>query len=94
MLRVLLVDDHAIVRLGLKDIIRSAFDDVVFGEAASGEQALRQLRQETWDVVILDINMPGMNGMETLRRLKQQWRDLPVVMLRAPNTMKLEGDTA
>jgi two-component system, NarL family, invasion response regulator UvrY len=67
--RILIVDDHAVVRAGLRQIL---MDDQSVGEvdeAATGEQALDKLRQGKWDLLILDINMPGRNGIDILRNV-------------------------
>jgi DNA-binding NarL/FixJ family response regulator len=81
MLKVLLVDDHVIVRVGLRRILREAFQDVSIGEAADGDEALRAVQAQSWDIVVLDITMPGLSGIETLYRLKRQYPRLRVLML-------------
>jgi DNA-binding NarL/FixJ family response regulator len=81
MLRVLIADDHAIVRKGLKEILREASEATVVGEASNGQEALDRIHAETWDVVVLDITMPGLSGLEVLKQLKHDNPDLPVLML-------------
>jgi two-component system, NarL family, invasion response regulator UvrY len=81
MLKILIADDHAIVREGLKQILADVPDMVVAGEAASGNQVLEMIRKERWDLVLLDITMPGGNGLDTLKQLKKEKPDLPVLML-------------
>ncbi len=83
MKRLLVVDDHAMVRKGLTGILTLAGDgrQVVCDEAGSAEEALQLLDQQQYDLVILDISMPGMGGMELLARLHQAWPTLPVLML-------------
>jgi len=81
MLKVLIADDHAIVRKGLKEILRAASETTMVGEANDGEQALAQANAQPWDVVVLDITMPGINGLEVLKLLKRDHPQLPVVML-------------
>lgn len=81
MLRVLIADDHAIVRKGLREILREASEQTVVGEAANGLEALAQVEAGEWDVVVLDITMPGPNGLEVLRRVKLLRPQLPVLML-------------
>ncbi len=81
MLRVLIADDHAIVRKGLKEILREAPEPTTVGEASNGDEALARVAAEVWDVVVLDITMPGMNGLEVLKRLKSTHPHLPVLML-------------
>ena len=81
MLRVLIADDHAIVRKGLKEILGEEVGSVVVGEASSGPEALNKARAEQWDVVVLDITMPGQSGLDVLEKLKQEQPGLPVLML-------------
>lgn len=81
MLRVLVIDDHAVVRVGLKQILRSTFDDVSVGEACDGFEGLAEARRQGWDVVVLDITMPGLNGLEVLKQLKREHPRLPVIIL-------------
>ena len=75
---VLIVDDHEMIREGLK----YAFDhtDLDVLEAENGETALRLLREFTVDIVLLDIDLPGLDGLEVLRRIKQEAPQLPVLM--------------
>jgi two-component system invasion response regulator UvrY len=70
MIQILIVDDHAILRRGLKEILEREFRDVSIGGAGTAEQALTQLDSEKWDLVILDITMPGRSGVDVLRNLK------------------------
>ncbi len=81
MLRVLIADDHAIVRKGLREILRDEPDMTVAGEASDGLEAIARALLESWDIVILDITMPGASGVEVLRRLKREQPRLPVIML-------------
>ena len=70
MIRVLVAEDHAIVREGLKQLIGLAKDLVVVGEASNGEQLLEALRHVECEVVLLDISMPGVNGLEAIPRIR------------------------
>ena len=81
MIRILIVDDHAILRRGLKEILEREFRDVGIGEAGTAEHALTQLNAENWDLVILDITMPGRSGVDVLRNLKALRPKLPVLVL-------------
>ena len=83
MIRVLIVDDHAILRHGLRSLLADAFEGVQCAEAASAAEALEQLAKQEWDVALLDITMPGKSGLELLRELKASWPKLPVLMLSA-----------
>lgn len=83
MIRILIADDHAIVRAGLKQFIADEKDMVVAGEAADGMETLTFVRNQECDVVLLDISMPGKNGIDTLRQLKRSRPELPVLILSA-----------
>jgi two-component system invasion response regulator UvrY len=80
-LKILIADDHAIVRKGLKDILREADEPASVAEAGTGLEALQKAQSEAWDVVVLDITLPDINGLEVLRRLKEMKPELPVIML-------------
>lgn len=81
MIKVLIADDHAIVRQGLKQILAETLDMTVAGEADNGTDALRKIREGEWDVVLLDVNMPGKNGIDTLKQIREECPRLPVLML-------------
>ncbi|MBU1750978.1 MAG: response regulator transcription factor, partial [Chloroflexi bacterium] len=70
MIRVLIADDHAVVRRGLKQILQDTHEMVVAGEALNGQEVLEKVRAEAWDVVVLDIAMPGRGGLDILKELK------------------------
>jgi len=80
-MRVLIVDDHAVVRQGIKQIISDMDSPVEVGEAGNGSDAVRMLRDGAWDMVLLDINLPGKSGIEVLKQIKGEWKKLPVLML-------------
>jgi len=80
-IRVLIADDHAIVRQGFKQIFSETEDLVVAGEAEDGVEALQIARQNEWDVFLLDISMPNRNGIDTLKQLKREFPKLPVLIL-------------
>ena len=81
MIKVLIADDHAIIRRGLKQIVAETNDIVVGSEAANGSEVMEKVRAQPLDVVILDITMPGRNGLDTLKELKREQPRLPVLML-------------
>ena len=81
MIRILIADDHAIVRQGLRQIVMSDNQMTIVGEAANGNELLNMIRKTPADVVILDISMPGRNGLETLKDLKQDYPSVPVIIL-------------
>lgn len=80
-IKILIADDHAIVREGLKQIVAEEKDMIVCGEATDSKQLMHLLEKDKWDIVILDINMPGRNGLETLKDIKQLYPELPVLIL-------------
>ncbi|GMU96359.1 response regulator transcription factor [Ignavibacterium sp.] len=80
-IKILIADDHAIVREGLKQIVAEEKDMTVLGEAENSETLMNLLEKDKWDIVILDINMPGRNGLEILKDIKQLYPDLPVLIL-------------
>src|SRR5258706_1774041 len=81
MTRILVADDHQIVRAGLKNLLSEYKEFTVAGEAGSGTDALRMVREADWDFVLLDISMPDMNGIDTLQQIKRSKPDLPVPIL-------------
>jgi len=78
---ILIVDDHSIFRHGLKDILARHFLDARFGEAETAESALEHVRNRAWDIMVLDVTMPGRNGLEILKEVKKVRPTLPVLML-------------
>jgi DNA-binding NarL/FixJ family response regulator len=81
MKRILVADDHAIVRKGLKETLEEELGDLQFGEAGNGQQALDQVWKENWDLVMLDINMEQRNGLEVLGEIRKARPKLPVLIL-------------
>ena len=83
MIRVLLVDDHAVVRTGFRLLLESASDVRVIGEAESGETCIARFDELSPDVVVLDLSMPGMGGLEALRRLRARSSEARILALSA-----------
>ncbi|QTN22793.1 response regulator transcription factor [Rhizobacter sp. AJA081-3] len=81
MIRVLICDDHQIVRQGIKQILADASDLALAGEAASGPEAIARVRAGGIDVVLMDIAMPQRDGLDVLKQLKAEFPKLPVLML-------------
>lgn len=81
MIRILVADDHAIVREGLKQILADVGDMTVCDEAASGAETLAKIRKREYDVVLLDISMPGRSGLEVLKDIKAEHPKQPVLIL-------------
>src|SRR5437016_3060277 len=80
-MRILIADDHAVVRRGLKQILADEFKKADFGEASNAREALDRIRKENWDTVVLDITMPGRSGLEALKEMKEARPKLPVLVL-------------
>lgn len=80
-MKVLIVDDHAIVRAGMKQILAEHPEPIEVLEAGDGNEALRLLRAHDCDVLLLDIALPGKNGIELLGLIKTEWKKLPVLIL-------------
>ena len=81
MLKILLGDDHAIVRRGLRQVLTEEFGQVAIGEAGSGHAVVDAVREQEWDAVVLDINLPDKNGVEVLKEIKGLRPSILVVML-------------
>ncbi|MCX7960639.1 MAG: response regulator transcription factor [Burkholderiales bacterium] len=81
MIRVLLADDHALVREGLRRLLEASADIRVAGEAASGDEALARVRANDYDVAVLDLSMPGLSGIDLVRRVKLEKPALRVLVL-------------
>ena len=80
MKRILITDDHPSIRMGVKLILNNEFTEVEFGEANNGKEAIKLLREKKWDIMILDIDMPGRNGLEVLAQIKDEGIKIPVLM--------------
>lgn len=81
MIQIMIADDHPIVRAGLKQIIAEDNNVMVADEASSGPELLAKVRERDFDVIVLDISMPGMDGLDTLKQLKIDKPKLPVLIL-------------
>ena len=81
MIRILIADDHDILRAGLKHILQESGDIVVAGEASDGHTALMQVRSGSWDAMVLDLSMPGKSGIELIKQIKSEFPKLPILIL-------------
>ncbi|MBD0305235.1 MAG: response regulator transcription factor [Nitrospiraceae bacterium] len=81
MLKVLVVDDHPSFRRGVKDILVEGFQDTKIGECGNAQEMLETVRQKKWDLVVMDISMPGKSGPEALTELKRISATLPVLVM-------------
>jgi DNA-binding NarL/FixJ family response regulator len=80
-LRALIADDHTVVRQGLMQIVARTFAGAVFAEARDAQEALNHVRQESWDIAILDVTMPGRSGLDIIKDIKQLRPKLPIIIL-------------
>ena len=81
MIKILSADDHPVVRRGLRQILGEESDMTVLGEAATSPEVLEKVRQQHYDLVLLDITLPGRGGLEVLKELKHDYPKLPVLIL-------------
>ncbi len=81
MIRIVIADDHTIVRHGLKQIVDAELNMTTVGEAKNGNEVLELVRKTPTDIVVLDISMPGRNGLETLKDLKREYPSIAVIVL-------------
>jgi two-component system invasion response regulator UvrY len=81
LIRILIADDHAIVRQGLKKILAEEFTNAKFTEAGTSLEVLQHVREQDWDVLVLDISMPGRSGLDILQEVRDLRPKLPVLFL-------------
>ena len=89
MIRIIIADDHAIVRSGLKQILTTTDDIRVDAEAASGPQVMEILRKSSFDLVLLDMTMPGFSGIDLIERLRTHDPKLPILVLSMSNDIQM-----
>ena len=80
-MNILLADDHSIVRRGLKDILLEEFPNANFQEASDGQELIRKMRNDKFDIIISDVSMPGKNGLDALKVIKSEFPSVPVLLL-------------
>ena len=81
MLRILIADDHTVVRKGLKQILLEEFPTAHIEEVPDAEEMIKKVMNSNWDVVVSDMSMPGRSGLDALQQIKQIYPDLPVLIL-------------
>lgn len=81
MKKILIVDDHQVVRNGLKLVLADEFSEVEFGEAQNANEVFKKMTENKWDIIILDVNMPGRGGLEVLSQMKSDNNKTPVLVL-------------
>lgn len=79
--RILLVDDHPVVRRGIRQILIDGIDRVTVGEAADATQALATIKTGEWEIVVLDLTLPGVSGLDLLKEIRRSHPTLPVLVL-------------
>lgn len=80
-MRILLIDDHAIVRAGFRRILADEIEGLVIGEASDGREAMDEIRRAPWDLVVLDLSLPGRGGLEVLAEIRETRRAPPVLVM-------------
>src|SRR5882762_8708453 len=80
-MKFLIADDHAIVRKGIIQLLREEFPDVEVTETSNSAEALEEVRKQILDFILLDISMPGRNGIETLKQMRAEGIKAPILML-------------
>jgi two-component system invasion response regulator UvrY len=80
-MKILITDDHAVLRRGLKQILEDGFGKIQFGEAANASEAIAQVAREHWDLVVMDITMPGRSGLDALKEIKAIKPNMRVLVL-------------
>lgn len=80
-MKLLIADDHTIVRSGLVQILSAYFKDSEFAEARTGDEALRMTEETSWDILIIDINMPGKSGLDVIKELRTRGNNIPILVL-------------
>src|SRR3954454_1464059 len=80
-MHILITDDHAVVRRGLREILADSLDGAAFSEAGNADDALRVLAHQPTQILVLDINMPGRSGLDLLKDVKRMYPRLPVIVL-------------
>jgi two-component system invasion response regulator UvrY len=81
MTRILLVDDHPLVRQGIKQVLAGAFHPAQVGEASNAEEGMTEIKDTEWDVLVLDLSLPGTSGLDMLKDLRRERPTLPVLVL-------------
>jgi two-component system invasion response regulator UvrY len=81
MIRILLVDDHPLVRHGIRQVLLDGMKDVTIGEASDVPTATVRIQTDTWDVVVLDLTLPGASGLDLLKEIRRERPALPVLVL-------------
>ena len=81
MIKIMLVDDHELVRTGVRRLLEDNIDIKIVGEASSGEEAITQVKELKPDVILMDLNMPGIGGMETTKKIKHFTPDVKIIIV-------------
>ena len=92
MIRVVIADDHTIVREGLRQLLEAAGDIAVVAEAVNGHEVVDRIRDSEFDILLLDLSMPGMNGRQLAERLAAQSPGLPTIFISGYSAEHIFGD--
>ena len=79
-INILIADDHSVVRAGVIKSLSASFPDAIFGEAGNAAEIMRMINESKWNLLILDISLPGRNGMEVLKEVKESHPEIPVII--------------
>jgi DNA-binding NarL/FixJ family response regulator len=79
-IRILIVDDHSLLRRGIINSLSASLPEAEFGEAGNAAETIRSIKKERWDLVILDINIPDRNGLDVLKEIKENYPEIPVII--------------
>lgn len=80
-MKILIIDDHAIVRRGMISLLREFFGEVEIGEAGDARAGMEEVARQSWNLAIVDISMPGRNGLELIKDIKREQSSLPVLVI-------------
>ncbi len=80
MIKILIADDHATIRKGVKLILSNEFPEAKFGEAINTVEVFKKIKEDTWDLLIMDMDMPGRNGLDALKQLKDEKQEIKTLI--------------
>ncbi len=81
MIKIIIADDHIIIRAGIKQLLEGAHDMVVAGEASDGQRLIQEIQKNHYDVIVIDISMPGRNGIEIIKQIRASGDKTPILAL-------------
>ena len=81
MIKIIIADDHIIIRAGIKQLLEGAHDMIVAGEASDGQKLIQEIQKNHYDVIVIDISMPGRNGIEIIKQIRASGDKTPILAL-------------